>query len=518
MILLLPVLLLLAGTVLLGLFRRSSGFYLWLIALGCVFIAWLSLLLSSAGQAEPLDLSAWRPEPLFSAELVLRLGRSAWDAVYAGMALLMSIVLTAPARDEGGRATDWAIFLAYASIGLLAMMAGNLLTLSLLLIVLDIGTLVFVLRRTDTAAGGQQAVLRLGVESIGVLFLLTAGLVSTLGRGGGELTEREVAALSILLALGAILRLGVIPLPMGLPGDAPFRRSTGALMRLLPPAILIVQLGPLWSANGPAALRGGLIVIGATAVLASGVAWGFASDALDGRAYLVACIAGLTLLLGGAAPGASAPMSALAVLLMLGGGLASVAELHTPFHRIWPALLGVMFLGLPVTPSGALLQGVAAGDGSPLAMGLLGIGLGLLGAGFAAMSLKPVTRWKRTEGYSRLLFGVGLGLFSAAGLGYGLRQDVAFSATTAAGTFAALATAAIVLLVRRRRGEGEVRRVERLVGWLNASPLAHGVWRLYQGLLGVAASVGYALEGEGAFLWVLALVALAAALLAGAAG
>ena len=518
MILLLPVLLLLAGIVLLGLFRRSSGFYLWLIALGCVFVAWLSLLLSSGGQAEPLDLSAWRPEPLFSAELVLRLGKTTWEAVYGGMALLMSIVLTAPARDGGERATDWAILLAYGSIGLLAMMAGNLLTLSLLLIVLDIGTLVFVLRRTDTAAGGQQAVLRLGVESIGVLFLLTAGLVSTLGRGGGELTEREAAALSVMLGLGAILRLGVIPLPMGMPGNAPFRRSIGALMRMLPPAILIVQLGPLWSGGGPAGFQIGLMVIGATTLITAGVAWAFASDALDGRAYFVACVAGLTLILGWAAPGASAPMSALAVLLLLGGGLASVAELHTPFHRIWPALLGVMVLGLPLTPSGVLLQGVAAGGGSPLASALLGIGLGLLGAGIGVISLKPVTPWKRTEGYSRLLFGVGLGLFSAAALGFGLRQDLSFSPSMAVGIVAALVTAAIALLIRRRRLEGEVRRAERLVGWLNASPLARAVWRVYRGVLGVAGSVGYALEGEGAFLWVLALVALVAALLAGGAG
>jgi hypothetical protein len=517
LVFILPVLLLLAGAALTGLFRRASSFYLWAITVASAFLAWLSLLLSSSGKAGLLDVSVWRPEPLFSAELVLGLGRTQWDVVYAAMTLLMALVLTAPARDGGERAADWALFLVYGSLSLLAMMAGNLLTLSLLLIVLDISAFVYVLRSTDAARGGQQAILKLAVESIGVLLLLTAGLVATLERGGGRLTTREAMALDLMLALGVVMRLGLIPLPLGLPPRAAARRGIGALMRLMPPAILMVQLGMNWPDGAAGSLRGWLILVGAIAALTAGVAWAFSPAALGARAQLVACAAGLALIAGGSAAEIAPMMSALAVLLMLAGGMASVADMHTPFHRLWPALLAVTCLGLPLTPSGGLLRDLpSAGGGASVLGGIVGIGLGLLSAGVAMISLMPEAPWKRAEGYSRLLFGAGLALFPVAAIGYGLRQGVEISAATGIGLGASLVTILLVVLIRRRRLEAGIRRAERIVGWLDVSPLVRGAWRLYQEVLGIAGGVGYALEGEGAFLWVMALAALAAALLAGA--
>ncbi len=515
MILVLPVLLLLAGAALIGLFRRTSGFYLWSITLASAFLAWLSLLLSSNWQAGLLEVSVWRPEALFSAELVLGLGRTQWDVLYGAMTVLIALVLTAPARDGGERAADWAIFLVYASLSLLAMMAGNLLTLSLLLILLDIIAFVYVLRRTDAARGGQQAILKLGVESLGVLLLLTAGLVATLGRGGGQLTGREAMALELMLALGVVLRIGLIPLPLGLSPQAAARRGIGALMRLMPPAILMIQLGVQWPDAAGGSLRGWLILVGGIAALTAGLVWAFSPAALEARAHLVACAGGLALIAGGSVIDIEPAVSAVAVLMLLAGGMASVAQVHTPFHRLWPALLGVTCLGLPLTPSGALLRDLPSGGVGLVLSGIVGLSMGLFAAGVAFMSLLAETPWKRAEGYSRLLFGVGLALFPVAAIGYGLRQGVEISPAMGIGLGTSLVTVALVTVIRRRRLEAGIRRAERIVGWLDASPLARGAWRLYRGILGIAGGVGYALEGEGAFLWVLALVALAAALLTG---
>jgi hypothetical protein len=379
LILILPLLVLLAGAATIGLFRRTTSFNLWVIALATVFFGWLCLLLSSNGQAGPLNISVWRPEPLFSAELVLGLGRAQWGVAYAAMTLLMALVLTAPARDGGERAADWAILLVYAALSLLAMMAGNLLTLSLLLIVLDIGAFVYVLRRADTARGGQQAILKLGVESIGVLLLLTAGLVATLERGEGGLTTREAMSLDLLLALGVVLRIGLIPLPLGLPAQAAARRGIGALLRLMPPAILMVQIGMQWPEGAAESLRGWLTLIGGIAALTAGIAWAFAPAALGARAQLVACAAGLALVASGSMAAIAPAVSAIAVLMMLAGGMASVAEVHTPFHRLWPAVLGVTCLGLPLTPGGALLQQLPADGSRWILSGVVGLGLGLLG-------------------------------------------------------------------------------------------------------------------------------------------
>ena len=518
MILVLPVLLLLAGAAMIGLLRRTSGFYLWVVALASIFLGWLSLLLNSGGQAGPIDLSVWRPEPLFSAELVLGLGTTQWSVVYAAMTLLMALVLTAPARDGKEHATDWAILLVYGAFSLLAMMAGNLLTLSLLLIMLDVGAFVFILPRAQADRSGQQAILKLGVESVGVLLLLTAGLVATLGQGGRDVSLREARAIDLVFALGVILRIGIAPLPLGLPAASAPRRGIGALMRLLPPAIIMLQVGNQWPAGVAAPLQGWIVVIGAITALAAGVAWAFKLVPLEARAQLVACAAGLALVATSTGANTAQGMSAIAVLMMFAGGMASVAEVHTPFHRIWPAMLAVTCLGLPLTPAGSFLRGFPTGGSGLLVAGVAGIGLGLLAAGVGLMTLMAGTPWMRSEGYSRLLFGVGLALFPIAAVGYGLRLGFDVSVTGAIGLGASLATAAIVIVVRRRRLEAGIRRVERIVGWLDAEPLLRGALRLYRDVLGIAGGVGYAIEGEGTFLWVMALAAVAAALLAGMSG
>lgn len=519
MILLLPVLLLLAGAALVGAFRRASSFSLWLMVLGSVFLGWLALLLGSGGRAGTLDVSVWRPERLFSAELVLQLGSAQWEVLYAAATLLIVLVLTAPARDGEERPSEWALFLVYSSLSLLAMMAGNLLTLSLLLIVLDITCFVFVLQRTGEGPGGQQAIVKLGVESVGVLLLLTAGLIGTLERGEGHFAGGETAALALMLALGVGLRIELEPLPLGLPPDSASRRSIGALMRLMPPAILLVQLGLQWPAGFVAAYQGWLIALGAVAAGSAGLAWAFAVRALDARAALVACAAGLGLLAsGGVSQGLNAAMSAVAVLLLLAGGLASVAEVHTPFHRIWPAALAIASLGFPLTPAGAVLRPLGEGEANWLLGIAIGLGLGLLAAGLGQMTAIQETPWRRAEGYSRLLYGVGLALCPVAAVGFGLRQGLEISVPALLGLGASLVSASLAILVRRMRPEAGLLRARRFVGWLDASPLVRALWSLYGGLLAMARGVGTTLEGEGAFLWVMALVAFVAALLAGNSG
>jgi hypothetical protein len=517
--LLLPPLCLLAGTTLVGLFRRSREFYLWVIVFGSVFLSWLAILLGSGGAAGALGLSVWRPEALFSAALNLQLRPAQQEVVFAAVTVLLVVVLTAPARGGAVGAAEWAVMLTYALFALLGMMAGNLLTLGLLLILLDIGAFVLILQQAGGGSGSRQAVVRLGVDSIGVLLILTAGLLATVEAAGGDLTSGQAAALDAMLIFGAALRLGILPLPLGLPPEAAARRSIGTLMRLYPPAIILVQLSSQVDGGVATPLRPWLIVFGVVAIALAGIQWAFHGRSLDARAYLVAATAGLALLIGGGVEQQrETALIAAGVLVLLTGASVSVAAVHTPFHRLWPAAAALAVVGLPLTPGGVLLQAVA-GEGVAFALAMAaGAALGLMTTGVAWMIRMPQAPWLRAEGYARLLFGFGLALCPLAALGFGIRQGVQVHPAAVLGLGVSMAVAGVGTALRRRLPGGTMVRARRLVSWLDIAAALGALWAAYGWLLGLARSIGYALEGEGAFLWVIGLIAFVAALVVGGGG
>ena len=201
--------------------------------------------------------------------------------------------------------------------------------------------------------------------------------------------------------------------------------------------------------------------------------------------------------------------------------VASLTELRTPWHRLWPLLTCVLLIGLPWTAGGVMMAGIV-----PARLNLLsgfGAVFGLVSmvftvTGLARLALRPEEPWPKGETLVKTLYGLGLALPGLALAGYGFLIRQAPTVTGIGG----------LLVVVLGLGFGWWRR-DRLAGApsSNAGDATCGMagaqrrWyaavrRLYRATMAAVRGVGQALEGEGAFLWVLvALLAVALVLQGG---
>lgn len=109
--------------------RPSFGFS-WLIASLAAFLAWLSLIILRLRLPLSLVFIQWRPQDLFSASPTLSIDRFSWPYATGLAALVLAAILTASVRSLFNTSPyAWAGTLAVAAIGLIAIFAGNPLTL-----------------------------------------------------------------------------------------------------------------------------------------------------------------------------------------------------------------------------------------------------------------------------------------------------------------------------------------------------------------------------------------------------
>src|SRR5512133_3342072 len=132
LLILLPVLLLFLaalGIVVLQQVRPSIG-YAWLIgALAGLLTVGATVFLRWRVPVQ-LSIDQWRPFANLSSPLLLRLDTSSWPYVFCLSVLALAFILTDASRLETeARPLNWALGLALAGLGILAVMAGNPLTL-----------------------------------------------------------------------------------------------------------------------------------------------------------------------------------------------------------------------------------------------------------------------------------------------------------------------------------------------------------------------------------------------------
>jgi hypothetical protein len=248
----------------------------------------------------------------------------------------------------------WAVILILTSLGLLAVTAGNMLTLLLAWAALDIFELIVLLGHVLQSKTRERVIMSFSARMAGVVTLLFACLILW-SQGGSLYFEAISQSISIYLLLAAGLRLGVLPLQLPFTQGLPMNRGLGTVLRLVPAASSYILLVRMSSLGVPRSVTPYLLALVCLAGLFAAVNWMDAKDELNGRPYWLLGSASLVV----AAAILKNPPACIAwsITSLLSGGLIFSMSLR---HRylIPLVILGLINLStLPFSPSwqGALL-------------------------------------------------------------------------------------------------------------------------------------------------------------------
>lgn len=271
---------------------RSNFAYQWLVAILATMAAWSFVLFSRVKAAQIIQLPRWQPETLFSASPELLADSTSWIYAISLITLCLAVLLTAVVRRPQVDWRSWAGMLILTGFGLLAVMAGNPLTLMLSWAAIDLleaWILFSWIRRSEVRT---RFLIALSTRVLGIGFLIWAEIVA---RAGGDVLSFTFvpSGASIYLLLAAGLRLGVLPMQTPFLQDHPDRRGLGTLLRFIPAAASLVLLARASGAQISFDIAPFLLVLAGLSGIYSAVSWLVASSELVGRPFWILGMASL---------------------------------------------------------------------------------------------------------------------------------------------------------------------------------------------------------------------------------
>lgn len=513
MLAVIPSILLFLTAVVLWSLRRRREAPLWAVSSAMAGFAWVVCLGLSTSVGSSTSLSVWRPESLFDSRLLLTFDTTGWQMTYAAITVYLSLALTQAARPGTTTMGTRIMLPVYAGIGVAAMLAGNLLTVAITWAMLDFLTFVFLMSVTTDEKAIPGIITRLAMDGFSVVIVLAAAAASwAAGQADTAFGEISTPLSAGLIAFAGLIRLGMFPLHFSLPKVPRARRGLGTMIRLMPPAIVLAVMARQFGDGFPAGFVPWLTLAGAIGAVVGGLRWAFAEDPVQGRPFFILALASIGVLAAGLDPALSGAILAnTGTLIMLVGSAFSLAEIHSPSHRIWPIAATLIVVGAPFTLSGVLAGALASAFASPATAWLAllgGIGLAAIGIGVAAGAAAPQTNWPIGESMVRVVYGLGIALPALVAIGMGFQMPAARSLGGAV-FFAGVGLAALVGRMALRRLPYRYRELGmRMAARLDPTALYRGAWKAYIGLLRFVRALALPLEGVGGMLWMLVVVIL----------
>ena len=242
----------------------------------------------------------------------------------------------------------WAAILVITSLGLLAVTAGNILTLLLGWTALDIIELIILMGQVLQSKTRERIILVFSAKIAGTFILLMAGLILW-SQGASFFFDAISQPISLYIVLAAGLRLGILPLQLPFTKGLPMRRGLGTVLRLVPAASSYILLVRVSNVGVSGTITPYLLGLTTLAGLFAVVRWMGAKDELDGRPYWMLGFASLAI----AAAILQYPSATLAwsITSLLSGGLIFSMSLR-PRNLIPLVILGLFNLStLPFSPT-----------------------------------------------------------------------------------------------------------------------------------------------------------------------
>jgi len=325
--------------------RRPAAFAWIASALGAL-LAWASILPWQFDLPVRLPITAWAPATLFNATPNFAADSYAWLYALSLGALAAAVILTSLARMAVLSPVSWIGAVALALVGLLAVMADNILALALVWTAIDLLEYLNTLRISHSSSLNERAVISFSFRATGTGFALWAAVVSAAGGQLASLEETPPQAwLFMLLAVG--LRLGVIPLHLAYRDDPALRRGIGTSLRLTAAATSLVVLARLPVGVVDETLLPFLLALVALAAIYAGWKWLSLPDEISARPYWIIGMNALSL--AAALRGNPQGSAAWGAALVLFGGLSFLYSSRQAWFTRLFAVLALFLLSLPFT-------------------------------------------------------------------------------------------------------------------------------------------------------------------------
>lgn len=512
MLILLPILLLLlaaAALALLG-WLRPKFTYHWLVAAGGAFLAWVGAWVLRSRLPTTHVLSLWEPHELLPMFPELLADAVSWPLALALVTLCLGVIFTDVGRASETSWRVWTGDLGITALGVLAVMAGNPLTLIMAWTLIDVLKVIILLRQVEDRSTRRRVIAFFSANTLGIMLVFWAMMDSL--RSGTPLTFNNVPSSSaVFLIAAAGLRLGALPLQVAFLREPHQNRGQGTLIHLIPPAASLVLLVRTAHTGIPQTWESIFLVFAVLAGVFGGIAWAGARDELNGRVYWMVGVSAMAF----ASAIRSQPAAALSwsvTLLYLGAVLflASARE-----RRFLPIGLLALF-NLSSLPHSPTFTGAGLYSPFNLLIVFLLVAQAALLIGFVKHMLPETAPLAGVERWVLLIYPLGLTLLPATHLlaGNWLLPDL--GAPTAPPTWPSLVVLGLALVAGLLAWRG-VRVPERVFSVLEQIFSLRWVYTflgwIYIGLGQVLAFVTHLLEGEGGVLWAMLLVALLVSLI-----
>lgn len=358
------------------------------LAVLAVLAGWVMVLFARQDIPRTITLLQWQPAIFFPNSPSLLIDDISWYFAFALITLALSSIVTSIAhsgeshqseRNLNGKRIEvievqeqtekktppskpiiinenksrsnwqaWVGILVLTSLGLVAVTAGNMLTMLLAWAALDILELFIVLSQVLESKARERIILAFSIRMTAIGLVILAGIDAW--SHGMQLSFNDIDQItSIYLLLAAGLRFGIFPIQLPYMDKLPHKREFGTILQLVPAAaglILIVRVASIGILGTISPL-----LLGLTALIGfyAGIQWMRSKDEIKGMRYWVFGTAALAI----ASAILNNPSASIAWSIgsLLSGGLIFLLFIHHK-NLIPIAFLGfISFSALPFSPT-----------------------------------------------------------------------------------------------------------------------------------------------------------------------
>jgi hypothetical protein len=479
----------------------------WLVATGGTFLAWISVFAWQANMPIRFQFSIWEPASLFTQSPTFIADGIAWLFALSIVTLCLAIIVTSVVRSNFPTSLSWMGLSFLSSLGVLAVVADNPLTLVLIWAAIDIAELVIQLRFVEDPKLSERVVIAFASRITGTVILLWANMVSA-ANGIFFNFQSAPPQAGLYLLLAASLRLGVLPLHLPYASESAMRRGFGTGLRMISAASSLILLTRIPASSIASPFAPYLLMLVALAAAYGGWMWLRAPDELTGRPYWMIGMASLAV----AATLRANPVGAAAwgcALILCGGVLFLSSEPNKWLVRaLWIAVVGMSALPFSLTASGWN----SGGASFFLAWIPLLFAQAMLLAGFIRhMQRATRDRYEEQPIWAKNFFPIGIFLLLIAIIVLGLFgwNGSLQLGNWIAGLIASFLTFGLVWFTPRLRILNPLRA--HWVGPSNPSWLDTGyqaLWNVYRQAGRLSNLFSDVLEGESGIMWTLVFLAL----------